>query len=90
MMNECRDYLEMTFHSINCFADDGRLDVTELGKIFEIAQRDGIVDLNEKRILQNIISRIQPHELDKSMRYLLNEIKVAVHKWQADIGAQPT
>ncbi len=88
-MNESRDYLEMTFHSINCFADDGRLDVDELGRIFAIAQRDGIVDLNEKRILQNIISRIQPHELDEPMRYLLNEIKLAVQSWQADISAQP-
>lgn len=86
-MKENRDYLEMTFHSINCFADDGRLDVEELGKIFTIAQRDGIVDQNEKRILQNIIGRLQPDELDESMRYLLNEIKQAVNTWQADLSA---
>ena len=32
-MNENRDYLEMTFHSINCFANDGKLDVDELNQI---------------------------------------------------------
>lgn len=82
-MTECRDYLEMTFQSINCFADDGRLDVTELGKIFTIAKRDGILDLNEKRILQNIIGRIQPEELGPQMQFLLNEIKVEVNNWQS-------
>ena len=38
-MTESRDYLEMTYKSINCFADDGKLDVNELDEIFNIAKR---------------------------------------------------
>ena len=44
-MSESRDYLEMTFHSINCFANDGTLDVEELTQIVDIALKDGVVDL---------------------------------------------
>ena len=38
-MLEPRDYLEMTFRSIQCFANDGRLDVHELGALLDIAER---------------------------------------------------
>ncbi len=31
-MSEAQDYLEMSFMSINCFANDGKLDAVELGK----------------------------------------------------------
>ena len=77
-MSESRDYLEMTFRSINCFADDGKLDANELGKIFDIAKRDGVVDSNEKRVLTNIISRITSSELDQAMLDKLDEIKKEV------------
>ncbi|WP_250656013.1 hypothetical protein [Alkalimarinus coralli] len=74
-MSESRDYLEMTFQSINCFADDGKLDAEELSKIFAIAQRDGVVDDNEKRVLTNIISKVKPEELDQDMLEIMNSIK---------------
>ena len=74
-MSESRDYLEMTFQSINCFADDGRLDAQELRKIFDIAKRDGVVDDNEKRVLTNIISKVKPEELDQDMLQIMNTIK---------------
>ena len=73
-MSESRDYLEMTFRSIECFTDDGKLDAGELGKILEIAERDGEIDQNEIRVLNNIISRIKSEELDDAMREKLQEI----------------
>lgn len=73
-MSESRDYLEMSFHSINCFANDGKLDARELGKILEIAQRDGVVDQNEIRVLRNIVSRIKPHEVDDAMKVQLARV----------------
>ena len=30
-MTEARDYLEMSFQSIQCFSNDGKLDAYELG-----------------------------------------------------------
>lgn len=65
---ESRDYLEMTFRSINCFSDDGKLDVNELDSLVEIAMRDGEIDDNEKRVLRNIIDRLTGAELTEEMQ----------------------
>ena len=66
-MAESRDYLEMAFQSIRCFTDDGKLDVVELDRIVAIAERDGVVDDNEKRILSGIIGRVREEEVDAAM-----------------------
>jgi hypothetical protein len=77
-MSENRDYLEMSFQSIQCFSNDGKLDAHELGKILAIAEKDGVIDQNEIRVLRNIISRIKPHEVDEAMRQKLTEISAKV------------
>ncbi|TQV88513.1 hypothetical protein [Aliikangiella coralliicola] len=73
-MAESRDYLELSFRSIECFADDGKLDAAELGKLLDIAEKDGEIDQNEIRVLNNIISRIKPHEVDEAMKMKLEEV----------------
>ncbi len=73
-MAESRDYLEMSFRSIQCFSNDGKLDAFELGKIVEIAEKDGVIDQNEIRVLRGIISRIKPHEVDEAMKAKLEGI----------------
>ena len=73
-MKESRDHLEMTFRSIDCFSNDGKLDAQELGSILEIAERDGVIDANEIRVLKNIISKIRPDEIDAAMQKKLDEI----------------
>ena len=75
-MADKRDYLEMTFHSINCFANDGRLDVEELNQIVSIALKDGIVDDNEKRVLSNIIGRLKEHELDGELAAKVTQLRL--------------
>lgn len=77
-MSESRDYLEMSFQSIQCFSNDGKLNAHELGKILAIAEKDGVIDQNEIRVLRNIISRIKPHEVDDAMRQKLAEISAKV------------
>ena len=77
-MLEPRDYLEMTFRSIQCFANDGRLDVHELGALLDIAERDGAIDDNEIRVLKKIIAQIKPEEIDQAMRDKLAEVSVSV------------
>ena len=74
-MTESRDYLELTYKSINCFANDGKLDVNELDSLLKIALRDGVVDDNEKRILENIFTRLTNAELDSAMQDKIDEIK---------------
>ena len=73
-MKESRDYLEMTFRSIECFSNDGKLDAAELGQILEIAEKDGHIDKNEMRVLRNIISKIKPHEVDSAMQKMLQTV----------------
>lgn len=73
-MTESRDYLEMSFRSIECFADDGKLDAQELSKIVAIAEKDGVIDQNEVRVLRSIISKIKPTEVDDAMRLKLASI----------------
>ncbi|MGF2686690.1 hypothetical protein ACQUWM_09340 [Marinobacter sp. DUT-3] len=74
-MSTSRDYLELSFRSIQCFADDGKLDAKELGELVRIAERDGVIDANEIRVLRNIISRIKPEEIDDAMKRRLSEIE---------------
>jgi len=74
MSKENRDFLEMAFQSIQCFGNDGRLDAAELGRILAIAQRDGVTDDNERRVLGNIIARIRPEEIDAAMKAQLDQI----------------
>lgn len=77
-MSANRDHLEMAFHSIHCFADDGRLDATELDRLVAIAERDGCIDDDEIRVLHNIISRIQPHEIDAAMKARLDALRLKI------------
>ena len=77
---ESRDYLELTFRSIECFADDGKIDSVELGKLLDIAEKDGKIDQNEIRVLHNIIARIKPHEVDEPMKVKMNEILKKISK----------
>ncbi len=72
---ESRDYLEITFRSINCFADDGKMDAQELDSLLTIAMKDGVVDDNEKRVLGNIIGRIKEEELDFSLKNKIKEVE---------------
>ncbi|WP_087017321.1 hypothetical protein [Thaumasiovibrio subtropicus] len=77
-MSESTDYLEMSFRSIRCFSDDGKLDARELGDILRIAERDGKIDDNEIRVLQNIISRVLPHEIDADMKKMMDKVSAKI------------
>lgn len=81
-MTESRDYLHLSFKSIECFSNDGKLDADELGKLIALAERDGVIDQNEIRVLRNIIARIKPEEVDAAMQQRLAELS-------AKIGATP-
>lgn len=75
-MSENRDYLEMTFHSINCFSNDGKLDIDELKQIVDIALRDRVVNENEKRVLGNIVSRLGEEELQGDLKGHVDQLRI--------------
>jgi len=69
------DYLELTFKSIQCFTNDGKLLVDELDDLLDIALRDGVVDNDEKRVLNNIFDRLTPEELTPKILSAIDDIK---------------
>lgn len=73
-MADSRDYLELSSAAIECFSNDGRIDAAELQSLLEIAERDEVVDDNEKRVLRNVISRIKPDEIDGEMKSVLSKV----------------
>ncbi len=77
-MNKSRDHLELAFKSIQCFHNNGRLDAEELCKLVEIAERDGVIDQDEIRVLRNIIAKIKPEEVDAAMRKRLDELSAKI------------
>ena len=70
-----RDYLELAYRSIQCFTDDGKLDAAELDRLLAVAVRDGAVDANEKRVLENIFARLQPAELTPEIQVRIDTIR---------------
>lgn len=67
-MSTNRDHLEIAYHSVNAFANDGKLDERELDKLLGIAERDGVVNEDETRILSNIFSKLKTYEISTQMR----------------------
>lgn len=75
MVKETRDYLELTYRSIRCFSDDGRLDPHELDRLVRIAMKDGVIDDNERRVLENIVAKLSPAELTPAMNAKIAEFR---------------
>ena len=73
-MTESKDYIEMAFRSIECFSNDGKLNTKALDDVIRIAERDGVIDQNEIRVLQKIISKIKPEEVDSRVRQKLDHL----------------
>lgn len=73
-MSEAKDYIEMSILASKFFGSDGKFDAQEMGELIAIAERDGVIDQDEIRVLRNIVSRINPNEVDDAMKAKLAEI----------------
>lgn len=72
---KAQDHLEIAFRSIECFSNDGKLSVDELQKLLDIALRDGHVSADEKRVLGNIIKRLNASDLTPGMQEKVSAIR---------------
>lgn len=79
MMKETRDYLEMSFRSVRCFADDGVFSEQDFREIVAIALRDGVIDENEKRVLAKIIAKLSPAELTPAIQQQIEQLKLKLN-----------
>lgn len=73
-MNNAKDHIEMALKAAEGFANGGTLNARELGEIIDIAERDGVIDQDEIRVLRNTISRLDPDEVTPSLRSKLAEL----------------
>ena len=67
-MKEDRNYLELAAEAVKVFGNDGKLDEMELSRLLDIAKRNATVDVNEARVLSNILGKVKSYELTNSMR----------------------
>jgi len=73
-MSNKKDHIEMALKAAESFTSGGKLDARELSEIIDIAERDGIIDQNEVRVLRSTISRIEPSEVDSELRRKLGAL----------------
>ncbi len=75
-----KDHLEMALRSIEAFQQGGKLDANELGEIIDIAERDGVIDQNEIRVLRSIIARVDPSEVDDDLKAVMQSLAEKLSK----------
>ncbi len=70
-----KSHLEIAIASIQCFTDDGTLDLGELNFLLGMAMRDGIIDEDEKRVLSNIFSKVNMNDVNNVVWDRIQAIK---------------
>jgi len=76
-VTKSRSHLDLTIASINIFSNDGLLDAAELDKLLQLAERDGAVDEDEKRVLGKIFAQAEQTKLDPAVARRIAEIRRA-------------
>ena len=74
--------LEIAYSSIRVFADDGTLDLGELNFLLGLALRDGNIDEDEKRVLNNIFRHVSQSGVSEEVWRRIQEIR-RVHNIEA-------
>lgn len=59
MSDRLPPHLKLALASIPVFTDDGRMDLAELERLLALAEQDGQLDDEEKRVLANILRRAE-------------------------------
>lgn len=68
-------YIDIAIASIQCFADDGTLDMGELNFLLGLALRDNFIDEDEKRVLSEIFAKVGKEDVSENVWNRINEIK---------------
>ncbi len=68
-------HLQIALASIQCFTDDGTLDIEELNYLIGLAMRDNKVDENERRVLAEIFGKVSQKDVSKKVWDRIESIK---------------
>jgi tellurite resistance protein len=75
MSIQAKSHIQMVLQSIDIFANDGKLDQTELAKLMELALRDGQIDAEERRVLNKIFEHAEKSGMDADVRAAIEKIR---------------
>lgn len=70
-----QSHTEIALSSIQCFTDDGTLDLEELNFLLGLALRDDVVDEEEKRVLNNIFSKVSEEDVKPAVWQRMQQIR---------------
>lgn len=71
------NHLNVALASISCFTDDGTLDISEVNRLVNIAlEDDKKVDDEEKRVLNNVFSKVSQSEVSQETWDRIKEVKI--------------
>lgn len=70
-----RSHIELAYHSIKCFTDDGTLDSGELNFLMGIALADGSINDDECRVLSNIFAKVVEKDVTPTVWDRIKAIK---------------
>lgn len=68
-------HMDIAIASIQCFADDGTLDLNELNFLLGLALRDNYVDDKEKEVLSDIFAKVTKNDVEEKVWNRILEIK---------------
>tara|TARA_Y100000588_G_scaffold210270_1_gene224239 strand:+ start:72922 stop:73161 length:240 start_codon:yes stop_codon:yes gene_type:complete len=69
-------HIDIAVESISCFTDDGTLNQEEVRRLLSLALRDGVVDNEEKRVLNNIFNKVTQSEVSADTWAIMQEARV--------------
>lgn len=68
-------HIDIAVESISCFTDDGTLSQEEVRRLLGLALRDGVVDDEEKRVLNNIFNKVTQGEVAAETWAIMQEAR---------------
>lgn len=75
MPHRLPDHLQLTLAAIPAFVDDGRLSLDELEHLLMLAQRDRVIDADEKRVLGTILDSAERDGVDADVLARIQQVR---------------
>jgi len=75
MPHRLPDHLQLALAAIPAFADDGRLSRDELDHLLGLALRDQAIDVDEARVLGNILDRAERDGVDADVQARIRQVR---------------
>lgn len=75
-MPQAKSHIEIAFHSIPVFANDGQIDIGEINFLLGLALRDNVMDEDEKRVLGQVFAQAEKFALPETVQARIDEVRV--------------